>query len=472
MVTPQLGPGAMRLSRISKLLVDRDEVTTDEALARRSQYSVTLRCGPQVASSRTMQLAVLTAAETAHRCFPGAVTVECEPAVEGAPFLPWARLNQTFGQALATILGQDAFKEQPDLVSNRRVLLFGNAPLTLGTIRVTFDGWVAKVGPAATMSALPEREYCALAGVLAGAMAVAELFFSFAAISIEATRRTVSLSLWRPDLDISDPLALGVEVEFLPRDLWILGLGHLGNAYLWTLASLPYPQDGIGEIFLFDFDRVEPENTDTGVLFATDDVASFKTRVCSRWLAERGFGSRMVERYFDANFRCREDEPRQAFCGFDNNPARRDLATAEFLRVMESGLGGTVDNFDTVSFHTLPNPRAAEKLWPDLTPKDQDRQQQLRTQLAQLNPAYAWIGADPCGRAGLAGKSVAVPFVGITAAALVVAEAVRMLHGGPAYTDIKLVLSDLDRRSAHVARTYSVQDLAGLKYCEAVSHSL
>jgi hypothetical protein len=159
------------------------------------------------------------------------------------------------------------------------------------------------------------------------------------------------------------------------------------------------------------------------------------------------------------------------YCGFDNNPARRDLATAKFLRVMESGLGGTVDNFDTVSFHTLPNPRTAEKLWPDLTPEDQDRQQQRRTELAQLNPAYASIGADSCGRADLAGKSVAVPFVGIAAAALVVAEALHVLHGGLAYTDIKLVHSDLGRRSAPVAKTNSAQDLAGLKYCEAVSHS-
>jgi hypothetical protein len=78
---------------------------------------------------------------------------------------------------------------------------------TDNAIRVTFDGWIANVGPAATTSALPEREYCALAGVLAGAIAVSELFSSFAAISIEATRRTVGLSLWRPDLDISNPMA-------------------------------------------------------------------------------------------------------------------------------------------------------------------------------------------------------------------------------------------------------------------------
>ena len=243
-VTADFAAGSMRLSRISKLLVDRDAVTTDDALRRRRQYSVALCCGPDIVISRTMQLAVLTAAETARRCFPGAVTVHCEPTVRAAPCLPWPRLRQTFGQALTNILGQDSVTAQSCSGASGRVLIFGDAPVSPGAIRVTFDGWIAKAGPAATTPALAEREYCSLAGVVAGAIAVSELFSSFAQISVEATRRTVGLSLWRPDLDIDDPAALGVPVEFLPRDTWVLGLGHLGNAYLWALASLPYPEDG------------------------------------------------------------------------------------------------------------------------------------------------------------------------------------------------------------------------------------
>jgi hypothetical protein len=82
-----------------------------------------------------------------------------------------------------------------------------------------------------------------------------------------------------------------------------------------------------------------------------------------------------------------------------------------------------------------------------------------------FRPAYALLDDNDCGRAGLAGKSVAVPFVGTAAAAMVLAEAIRLLHGGPAYTDIKLALSDLSRRSAPMDRTYGAQDMAGLTYC-------
>jgi hypothetical protein len=87
--------------------------------------------------------------------------------------------------------------------------------------------------------------------------------------------------------------------------------------------------------------------------------------------------------------------------------------------------------------------------------------------MARENPAYSLLDNNECGRAGLAGKSVAVPFVGAAAATLVVAEAIRILHGGPAYTDIKLALSDLSRRFARTTGNYSVQDLAGLNYSDA-----
>jgi hypothetical protein len=449
-----------RISRISKVLIDRDQMTTDAVLARRKLYRVALRCGPDVARSRTLQLAVLTAANIANRCFPGAVKIVLEPSLKNASLLLWPSLEQTFGQTLISLLGPDVLISPDNFEPDGPVLLFGDVPSTPHALRVTFDGWVAKVGPAEAVSPLPQREYCSLAGVLA----IAELFFSFAEISIEATRRTVGLSLWRPDLDINDPAALGIQVQFLPREVWALGLGHLGNAYLWSLATLPYADPGTVEVSLNDFDRIEPDNADTSLLFDAGDEGSYKTRVCCRWLEARGFRTRLIERPFDSNFRCRIEEPRLALCGFDSNEVRRELATAEFRRVMESGLGGTANNFDTISFHTLPNPRSIEELWPVPTADEKNAQAQELERMARENPAYARLDDNDCGRAALAGKSVAVPFVGAAAATIVLAEAIRLLHGGPAYTDIKLVLSDLTRRFAQTERNYAAQDLAGFKY--------
>jgi hypothetical protein len=73
-----------------------------------------------------------------------------------------------------------------------------------GALRVTFDGRIAKVGPAREVPRLPEREYFSAAGILAASLAMSELFLAFAGISLGATRRTAGLSLWRPDLEIDD----------------------------------------------------------------------------------------------------------------------------------------------------------------------------------------------------------------------------------------------------------------------------
>jgi hypothetical protein len=227
---------------------------------------------------------------------------------------------------------------------------------------------------------------------------------------------------------------------------------------------MPYQNPNEVQFILNDFDLVEPENVETGLLFRAGDVRRFKSRVCADWLERRGFKTRLVERRFGADFRRQNDEPGLALCGFDSNPARRHLGNAKFLRVFESGLGGAANNFDTISFHTLPNPRSPDQLWPDLDDETVAAQNAYRQRMIEDNPAYAPLGGDDCGRFELAGKSVAVPFVGATAASLVIGEIVRLLHGGPAYTGIKLSLGSPSNRSARSPGNYDVTDLAGLSY--------
>lgn len=461
-----MGAVDLQLSRISKLWVDRDQLSPKDIMARRRQFTVGLICGDDVAGSATLQLAVLTAAAIAVRCFPGAVWTTVSPELAASSLRLWPCLKLTFGEALLEILGPGATRDA-HAENDVRGLVFGHAPAARSSLRVTFDGWIAKVGPGAATPRLPEREYFSLAGALAAALAVSEVFLAFGGVSVAATRRTVGLSLWRPDLDIGEAAALGVPVEYLPRELWALGLGHLGNAYLWSLAGLPYANPGEVEFALCDFDKVEPENVETGIIFAAEDEGARKTRACSAWLERRGFKTRLVERGFDTMFRRQENEPALALCGFDSNRARRDLGTAEFLRAVESGLGGTARNFDTISLHTLPHPRAPAELWPDLSADDERKLTEDRERAARENPGYAEVSKDDCGRIELAGKSVAVPFVGMTAASLVVSEVIRLLHDGPAYLDIKLRLGDPRSRFARPSGNYSAQDAAGLTFVRA-----
>jgi len=460
----------MTISRVDKLFADRDQLSPDEARRRRQNFKVVLVCGEDVAASYSLQLAVLTATNLASRCFPGAVTVVVPPGLRAAKLLLWPTRNLNFDQGLAEVLPVDAVHDAGAAPVEGSRLLFGDVGAREAGFRVTFDGWIAKVGPAGQVARLQERQYCSLAPMLAAALAVSELFLAFAGIEIEATRRVVGVSLWRPDLDITNPDALGGPVEFLPAELWAFGLGHLGNAYLWALATLPYQDPGAVTISLTDTDKIIKENYETSVLFKESDAGRRKTRVSSAWLEVRGFETRLVEKWVDANFRRRTDgegkEPLLALCGFDSNPARRDLAGAGF-HIVDSGLGARAQNFDVIGFHTFPGPRQPEEIWPDPDKKELDKQIAHEERTARENPAYAQLAEDECGRVLLAGKSVAVPFVGAAAAAFVVAESLRRLHGGPAYADIRARLGSPNRVSCTPATAYSAADVAGLPYCEA-----
>ena len=459
------------LSRISKLFADRDSLPTWDGLRKRRQFGVTLVCGTDVAGSYMLQLSVLTAAKIATRCFPDAVRIALPAQDEEAATLLWPGMKDrfAFGAMLRQIVGaQNVVADRGDL-HRSNVLMFGDAPETAGALRVTFDGWVAMTGPASQVVRLPERPYCSLAAVLSAALAVSELFLSFAEISVEARRRTVALSLWRPELDPADPAAIGPVVGWLPADLWVLGLGHLGNAYLWALGTLPYATPCEARFFLNDFDTVEDENIETGLLFSGADVDRAKARTCAAWLERRGLQTRLLERRFDKHFRCQHDEPRLALCGFDSNPPRRELGSADFVQVIESGLGGTSNNFDTLSLHALPNPRSVHDLWPDLSDEEEERRQAQQERVAQGNEAYARSGLDECGRFELAGKSIAVPFVGAVAGCFVVAETLRLFHEGPAYTDIKLRLGGPKPHCVPRDCRYGVEDTPAHKATAALS---
>ena len=92
---------AIRLSRIDKLFVDRDQIGTHEALAKRRDFYLTFLCGDDVVESRTLQAALLTAANIATRCFPGAQRVVLSEKLASAPLLLWPNLHLSIGEALA-----------------------------------------------------------------------------------------------------------------------------------------------------------------------------------------------------------------------------------------------------------------------------------------------------------------------------------------------------------------------------------
>ena len=397
------------LHRAVKMAMDAGEAKSlEEAHALFSTYRLAARVGPDVATSGTLQAIVLTVVNTAARSFLGGVEVSGHTA---APLLvPWQGCT-TLGEAVESLGGRITAK--PDAAVP--VVLVGEVePIEAQfCVRATFDGWEAGVFLADQGERLNEAHEFAPAGVLAGALAVSEAFQHVRGSNVLAGRRRLGLSLWRPWDPGAwlTPAGVGPPLGCLPTDLWLIGLGHLGQAYL--------------HLVLQDYDLLVPANLSTSPLTFPDMVGQKKTRELGTWCERRGFRTTLLELPFGPDLRVRDCDPQLALCGVDNALARSALEEVGFRRVIEAGLGKGVREFLAFQIHGFPGPQRARKRW-ELGRRAPSPSQEVG------RPAYVALakeGLEACGVTTLAGKTVGAPFVGTAVAAIVVAEIIRQLEG-------------------------------------------
>ncbi len=406
--------------RLARAVLERFGGTYSQALATLGTFRLNLVCGQEITRSASLQAALLTSVNTGKRAFLGGVVVEMPPRVKC--LVPWPGAN-----SLNEIVESLGARVSPAQHSDRTHTLYFGAvrePVP-DSLSVVCSGWRGGVVPAGLPLALNEDDDFALGGVLAGALGVARGFLRVCGLSSRFVEQPLGVSLWRPDLEWTHTEAQGPELKYLPSKLWFLGLGHLGQAFLWNTALLPYERRDETLILLQDFDRVVHGNWSAGLLCEQASPGRYKTRLCSEWLEARGFGTRVCERRFDENVRREENEPYIALCGFDSASARRCLDGAGFSLVVECGLGGSVDTFDQISLHTFPDAtRNPAQIWG-----------QSDTASFPAKPALleAFLTQDPCGILAetLADKALSSSFVGAYAGALAVGEVLRGLHGGP-----------------------------------------
>lgn len=413
-------PSEDNFCRLSRAIIEKHRCTYAEALRILAGLRLNLVCDEKIRGSAAMQSALLTAINAGRRSFLGGVFVSMPEEV--ANLLPWPGTLDL--NAVAVELG--ATMGKPLFSPTTHTLYFGSPtnPVEDG-LTVFCSGWRGGVAPAEQTVSLDSPHDFALGGVLAGALGVAKGFLRVSGLSSRFVDGPQGLSLWRPDLDWRSPESDGPRLELLPLNLWLLGLGHLGQAYLWNLGLLPYPRSKPPMVFLQDFDRAVAANWNAGLLCGELAPGQYKTRLCGGWLEARGFGTRLVERPFDEFTRRSGEEPFIALCGFDNLKSRSLLDGAGFDLVVECGLGGDTENFDDIVLHTLPGAsQTAGEIWGGATGGAG----------AVRGGALAKAFGDlkDCGilQATLEGKAISSSFVGAYAGALVVGELLRGLHGG------------------------------------------
>lgn len=426
-----------RLSRVVKLALDTGEAASEaEAVAIFSRYRIQLVFGDGL--SEMAQAALITAAATALPCLLGGVTyVGPDQALRarwrGHPDAPTP-------SRLAAALELLGVQRATGIDSKVPCIAVGTEIQGAGVgVRATFNGWTAAVLPLED-DALAEQGDCAAAAALAGAMAVAEVFQHFRGTQPLACQRRIGWSLWEPWTPWTEA-ACGPGLTTLPQSAWLVGLGNLGQAYLWTLGLLPYAADQC-HLVLQDVDVVSRANKSTSLLSREIDVGRRKTRVAAAWAEQRGFQTSIIERRFAPDFTVTGDEPSIALIGVDNPATRRTIECVGFARIIEAGLGRGPSDYLGITLHTFPASRAADACWQEPTNPSADP-----AHATARKQAYQHLHAasgDGCGVLRLAGRSIATPFTGAAAGALAVGELLRLCHGGPRveYTAVHLARPD------------------------------
>ncbi|WP_158743050.1 thiamine biosynthesis protein ThiF, partial [Acidisphaera sp. L21] len=298
------------LNRSAKLFVDSGAAATvEDAMERLQAFRLHIVVGERASQSPTHQAALFTALNCGRRTFLGGVTVS---GALGARLAVSVMPTGSLADAVVHFRGQ-IVEEAPPGVPVIAIGTTFDAGASFA-VRATFDGWRGGVVPGLAEPLCEASEF-ALSGVLAGALGVAE---AFAHLNGEAMAgsRSVGMSLW--DLapgDWRSQEADGPPPEVLPADFWLIGLGHLGQAFLWAIGLLPYPDPSAVRVFLQDVDTVGVSTESTSVLSTVYHRGEMKTRVCGEWASARGFEVRMVERRFGADLRVAPDEPALALCG-------------------------------------------------------------------------------------------------------------------------------------------------------------
>jgi hypothetical protein len=424
------------LHRTAKYFMDTGRAkSANDAVAILKRFGLYIVAGAEVADSRDHQIALLSLVNMARRTFLGGVHVIGAPV---SPLLVGLAHSKTVYGAVSELGGTNT----KDTTSKWPVALIGsgNTDAVAPSWRVTWQGWRGGVVPLKNGRRLQETSSIGITPALAAAVCAAEVFLYHSDDHPMAGHRDAGISLWNPTVSWLGPDLTEPELSYLPDRLWLVGLGNLGQAYLWHLACLPYRNNASLNLVLQDFDQIAKSNDSTSLLTNSSMFGQMKTRAVATWLEDKGFRVTLEERRFGDWTRRAPMEPPVALFGVDNALARASLERAGFELIVETGLGAGPQAFLNFSLHTFPSSLVAAQLWSSTDT--------FRSTTNLLNmPAYEpskHPELDECGLAQLASRTVGVPFVGLTAGAFAIAELLRRLHGGLAIELVSASMSALE----------------------------
>jgi hypothetical protein len=402
----------LKHSRVSKALTDRANGAGSfaEAEARLQATRITVILAPDQAATAAGQAAALTIMNTSFKCFQN-VALVCDPKIPLKMPLP---IGVTIGAAAHT-LHAIVTDSVPD--GTTHVLLIGrNAPPgTTAFVRCWWDGWSGGILPAWDERPLGHGGN-PLAGVFSGAVAVREVFATVLQYPRCGSRVSLA-SLWDPQTDptLARP---GPDTVYLSRRLWFIGLGHVGQGFLWNLGLLPIREI---DLVLQDDQNTGVENEATGLLTHPGSINTKKTRIAAAWLDRPAWSARLIERRHYGDIPLLDGDPCIAITSLDERAARIKIAGTGFDYMIDAGIGHGVVDFEALQIRILARGLDASKFW-----SSPERSKDIDSLMEHEAYSGHAAASGRCGALTLANASVSVPFVGAATGALTIAQAIRL----------------------------------------------
>ncbi|MBX9649289.1 MAG: hypothetical protein K2X57_19795 [Xanthobacteraceae bacterium] len=417
-------------SRVTKALTDGGRAGSfEEAEARLNAVRVDVVLGPDQAVTVTGQAAALTAVATARKSL-GRVTLVLENDARLLAGLPIGDTVSAAAQRLGARIDTQASKLATHTIR------IGHVPEASNwSVCCWWDRWLAGTRVFDDDPLGDSRH--PLAGIFAGAIAVRQIFACVLA-GRDIRPRDTAVSLWTP----WEPLKMdeiGPERFDVPDKLWLLGLGHLGQAFVWNLCFLSVEGERLA--VLQDDQTISEENEATSLLVLPGDeeLDEKKVRVADVWLKRAGWDTSLIERRHIGDIALVDDDPPILLSGLDRLKPRLVLAKHGFPYMIDAGIGHGPGDFEGIQVRTIVSGKPPENLWG--APARAEVADEATKSLLN-RPAYQELEqhVGECGKVSFAEASVAVPFVGAATGAIVIAQAIRLasLQAAPIFLQVEL----------------------------------
>ena len=420
-------------NRVAIAIAEKYDTDIEEAINKMNDTSIYIMADESITNSYSKQVAFLTAVNIAHRIFLGGVSCRLPANTPNLLKLESEYFNDLIsksggvntdkypsGQVLKILIGIECYDDQ--------------------CIESVSSGWRGGVNfNNQDRIVFPDSDNKISLGPIASASLACYFAFCKAyQINNDGIDLNIGISLWNINSakewfkDKND----GPNIVNLPRNIWALGLGHLGQAYLWTLGLMPFKTPKETLFLLQDADIVEPENIGSQVLCSQQNIGRPKTRACMNFLENLNFKTQIIEKQF--LFGDSEQEWMKIYPfllnGVDNIKTRRSIKKTFLKLFLDGATNGRFDLFDSFTMKNISNiEKEPNVIWPD---------DDVNGFIFHKNLYQKYEKIHQCGQ--LANIGISTPFVGLFGSTIIISELIRSINQGRRYSIISLQLRDLN----------------------------